>query len=292
MPTNRYSRTEVLSNLVKKMPPPLSEQTYFCVEQAVGVDLKNLPKTTKDELGIGFIKKGRNETFYTVTISDPSKYRDAYNKYIAPLFVTAANENNPLFSQNQSTDVQSFSPQEEQRNNSENQLRINTAAEISDVTTAFIQTNELDAMEQKIKDMDDLIDNFKVVLAKRSAKKSSKPYGMGTPYSMHGIADSQLILATISSNSLICVSYLAYDLISNFKSALSSQQSFVFKAMWDGNETLHHVIRGLDSAQSESLLNTVMGSSRDGRGKFITEYVNWLNDVSAIRAVLEEKQMG
>ena len=186
-----------LSNLVKQMPPPLSGQTHFCVEQAVGLVLKNLPKTTKGELGIGFIRKLQSKTQYKVEISDLSKYRDAYNKYTAPLFVTAANTNNPLSSQNQSTDVQSFSPQEEQRNNSENQPLINaaaeishvptafiqtneldasenqplinTVAEISHVPTAFIQTNELDAMEQKIKDMDDLINNFKSALCNQKS---------------------------------------------------------------------------------------------------------------------------
>ena len=35
-----------------------------------------------------------------------------------------------------------------------------------------------------------------------------------------------------------------------------------------------------------------MTSTKDGKGRFITTYVNWLNDASTIRAVLKEKQMG
>ena len=153
----KKQRTEVseseLSNLVKQMPALLSGQTFFGVEQAVGLDLKKLPKTTQDELGIGSIRKVQNQTQYTVQISDLSKYRDAYNKYTAPLFVTAANTNNPLYSQNQSTDAQSFSPQEEQRNNSENQPLINAAAKTSHVTTAVLleaEENTLDFIPNRL----------------------------------------------------------------------------------------------------------------------------------------------
>ena len=82
------------------------------------------------------------------------------------------------------------------------------------------------------------------------------------------------------------------DLISNFKYALFSRRVYFIKAMWNGNDRLHNVIKHLDSAQSESLLKTVMGSSSHGGGKFITEYVNWLDDTSTIRAVLEKIQVG
>ena len=154
---SKRQRTEVieseLSNLVKQMPASLSGQTFFGVEQAVGLDLKKLPKATQDELGIGSIKKVQNQTQYTVQISDSSKYRDAYNKYTALLFVTAANTNNPLYSQNQSTDIQSFSQQEEQRNNSENQPLINAAAKTSHVTTATpleAEENTLDFIQNQL----------------------------------------------------------------------------------------------------------------------------------------------
>ena len=59
-----------LSNLVKQMPSPLSGQTHFFVEEAVGLVLKNLPKTTQDKLGIGSIRKVRNKTQYKVEISN------------------------------------------------------------------------------------------------------------------------------------------------------------------------------------------------------------------------------
>ena len=112
----KKQRTEVieseLSNLVKQMPSLLSRQTHFCVEQAVGQNLQKSSKTTQDKLGIGSIRKVRNQTQYKVEISDPSKYRDAYNKYTAPLFVTAANTNNPLYSQNQSTELLNYNAME------------------------------------------------------------------------------------------------------------------------------------------------------------------------------------
>ena len=153
----KKQRTEVieseLSNLVKQMPALLSGQTHFCVEQAVGQNLQKSSKTTKDELGIGSIRKVRNQTQYKVEISDPSKYKDAYNKYTAPLCVTAANTNNPLYSQNQSTDVQPFSQQEEQWNNSENQPLINAAAKTSHVTTGVLletEENSLDFIQNQL----------------------------------------------------------------------------------------------------------------------------------------------
>ena len=180
--------------------------------------------------------------------------------------------------------------QDASQQDSENQPLINAAAEISHVTTDFMQTNELDAMEQKIKDMDDLIDNFKVALAKRSSDDIKtmwngnllfRAWYCGQPVDFGNNQSQQPDMRVIS----------LVALISNFKSALSSQKSFVSKAMWDGNDRLHKAIKRLDPAQSESLLKIVMGSNSSGKGKFITEYVNWLNDASAIRAVLEEKQM-
>ena len=290
----KKQRTEVieseLSNLVKQMPSLLSRQTHFCVEQAVGQNLQKLSKTTKDELGIGSIRKVRNKTQYKVEISDLSKYRDAYNKYTAPLFVTAANTNNPLSSQNQSTDVQSFSPQEEQRNNSENQPLINAAAEISHVTTDFIQTNELDAMEQKIKDMDDLINNFKSAL---SNQKSSVINDMWNKNSLLRARYSGQPVDFGNNQYQQMRAISLDDLFSNFKLVLSSQKTaHVLKTMWDGNKRLHDAIKSLDLAQSKSLLNRVMASCKDGKSKFITEYVNWLDDTSTIRAVLEKIQMG
>ena len=67
---------------------------------------------------------------------------------------------------------------------------------------------------------------------------SSKPCGMRTPYSERGIADSQLILATINPKQPDIRAISLDDLISNFKSVLTSRTAYVIKAMWDENPLL------------------------------------------------------
>ncbi|HEX4045488.1 MAG TPA: hypothetical protein VHZ76_07480 [Gammaproteobacteria bacterium] len=78
------------------------------------------------------------------------------------------------------------------------------------------------------------------------------------------------------------------DPISHFKSVLSSHCKELIQAMWDGNQVLHNAIRSLDINQSKLLLKKVISSCKTGKIDFITQYLNGLDDVSVISAVLED----
>ena len=200
-----------------------------------------------------------------------------------------------------SDDLFSFDNDLEDYTSYDMQEPINSLTESNTLSTTIFRSNReqeiellnpiisLNAMESNHK-IDDLISNFKSVLSRRK------------PYAITAMWDENPLLRAWYSGQSVNFGNNEFqqpdiraisidDLISNFKSVLSSQTAYVIKAMWDGNDRLHKVIKHLDPAQSESLLKTVMASCKDGKSKFITEYVNWLSDTSAIRVVLEEKQM-
>ena len=131
--------------------------------------------------------------------------------------------------------------------------------------------------------IDDLISNFKSVLSRR------KPYAINAMWN-----ENPLLRAWYSGQSVnfgnnefqqpdiraISID----DLISNFKTVLSSQTAYVINAMWDENDRLHNAIRDFEPWQSKDLLKKVMSY----KSNFITEYVNLLNNASTIREVLED----
>ena len=264
----KKQRTEVieseLSNLVKQMPALLSGQTFFGVEQAVGLDLKKLPKTTQDELGIGSIRKVQNQTQYTVQISDSSKYRDAYNKYTAPLFVTAANTNNPLYSQNQSTELLNYNAMESNHkiDGLISTFKSTLSGRRSDVTKAMwdenpllrawysgqpvnFGNNQFQQLDMRVISFDELINNFKSALSGRKSDVTKamwdenpllRAWYSGQPVNFGNNQFQQPDIRAISLD----------DLINNFKSALSSRTAYVIKAMWDENPLLQ---RGIADSQ-------------------------------------------
>ena len=149
--------------------------------------------------------------------------------------------------------------------------------------------HQLQRPDMRTISLDELINHFKSVLSSRTAyvikamwdgSPLLQAWFSGQPVNFGNNQSQQPDMRTISPD----------NLISNFKSALSSHCKELIKAMWDGNDILHNAIRHLDLEQSNSLLITVMVSNTSNKNEFIIEYVNWLKNASTIRAVLKEIQ--
>ena len=119
--------------------------------------------------------------------------------------------------------------------------------------TNFIQTNRLDAMEQKIKDIDDLINNFKSALSTKTSAVINTMWN-NNPLLQAWYRGQPVDFGNNQFPQMRTISLV--DLISNFKSVLFSKKAVdVLQTMWDGNDRLHQAIKSLDRKQFKSLFN-------------------------------------
>jgi len=132
--------------------------------------------------------------------------------------------------------------------------------------------------------LDDLITNFKSALSSH-CKELIKAMWDGSPLLRAWFSGQQVSFGNNTFGQPDMRAISLDDLITNFKSALSSRSVDVIKAMWDGNQVLHNAIKSFDFNSKKLLLKKVMGSNKNGKSDFITLYVNWTDDISVIRAV-------